>query len=130
MITRSSKTGKIAAIIYNYPTEQKLVPERANSIEEAQAIMEKGTARTFSFDLKNLKSKSSFNLEVMDAENANPVMAWKQLGSPEPPSKEQAEVLRQKAWALKKSKLSSDSNGKLSFSEKLLPWAVVLLKEL
>ena len=130
VITRSSKTGKITAIIYNYPSEEKLVPEPGNNMEEAQAIMDRGTARTISFELKNLKGKSKFKLETLDAENGNPVKAWKQLGSPEPPTKSQVDVLKQKAWGLKQTDLSSDSNGQLNFSEKVSPWAVLLLKEL
>ncbi len=130
VVTRNSKTGKVVAMIYNYPTEQKLVTERGNTLKEAQAIMDRGTARDFSFVLKNLKGKAKFSLEVLDAENGNPVQAWKQLGSPEPPTREQVTTLKQKAWALKTSGLNADSKGQLNFSEKLSPWSILLLKEL
>ncbi|MFZ4456470.1 MAG: GH39 family glycosyl hydrolase [Bacteroidales bacterium] len=130
VITRNSKTGKLAAIVYNYPTEQKLVPNRAYTIEEAEIVLERGTARTFSFNLKNLKSKSRFYLEVLDAENGNPVKAWKQLNCPETPSREQVELLKQKARTLKSAQLTTGLNGQLNFSKNVSPWSIMLLKEL
>ena len=69
-------------------------------------------------------------MEVLDAENGNPVKAWKQLGSPEPPSRQQTATLKQKAWALKTSGLNADSKGYLTFKEKVSPWSIILLKEL
>ena len=129
VVTRNSKTGKLVTLLYNYPAEVKTAPESgARSL--AQSTQDKGTAQLFDLKLTGLKANSSISIETLDKQYGNAIGAWQQMGSPEPPTREQVSILKQKAQELKKDVLSASDNGELNFSQSLASWSVILIREL
>jgi hypothetical protein len=52
------------------------------------------------------------------------------MGKPEPPNKEQTEVLRKEAWNTRKEIVRADSEGNLHISTSLPAWALVSIRQM
>lgn len=129
VVTRNSKTGKLVAILYNYPSEVQTAPE-SGSRGLAQSTQDKGTAQLFYLKLTGLKANSAISIETLDKQHGNAIGAWQQMGSPEPPNRKQVSILKQKAQELKKDVSTASDKGELNYSQSLESWSVVLIKEL
>jgi xylan 1,4-beta-xylosidase len=123
IVTRNSKTGKIAALVYHYPAEQKNVVEGAT-----EALLNVGTPRKFSLNVNNTKA-TSFNIDTLDRNNGYAYGKWKEMGKPEPPTREQTKQLKQSAMAVKKEVAKADANGGFKWERTLEPWTCVLIQQ-
>ncbi len=128
VITRDLKTQKIIALLYHYPDEMKsAVP--FGSVEVAQQALATGTPKIFSLVLENLSSNAEFSVETLDKENGFAYLKWQAMGSPEPPTPEQTEALKQFSMTTSINSMKADSEGVLSYEQLLDPWTVVLIQE-
>jgi xylan 1,4-beta-xylosidase len=80
-------------------------------------------------EIRDLPPSSAFEMDTLDATHGFCLAAWKEIGSPEPPSREQAQLLRKAAMGLKREVLKADSSGTLRLDLTLEPWAILMLRE-
>jgi xylan 1,4-beta-xylosidase len=125
IVTKHTKTGKITALIYHYPPEYKDVVNG-----NVEAVLKTGTPRKFSFDLSNLSKKATFQVETLDVDNGFAMTAWRKMGTPQYPSREQTKQLRMSAMATKKETLTADNKGKFAFEKTVTSWTCVLIQQL
>ncbi len=123
IVTRHSKTKKITALLYHYPNEIKHVVK--GSVE---GLLDKGTAKIFSIDIKGVKASSAISIETLDRNNGYAYKVWKDMGKPEPPTREQVKQLKLAAFATNKEKAKADAKGSFKFKRILQPWDCVLIE--
>jgi xylan 1,4-beta-xylosidase len=130
IVTRDKASGRVTALAYNYPAEEKIALPDTKTLEEADAIDASGSARELEIHLRGLAPNASFSIETVDRKHGNAVAAWESMGKPEPPNVEQTRALREAAWATKKETVRSDSAGNLELKRSIEPWSLVLVKQL
>lgn len=130
IVTRDHLSGRVTALIYNYPPEEKISLPVTNSVEEADAIDASGSARRLCLYLEGLPANASFLVETLDREHGDAVVAWEKMGRPDPPDPAQTRVLRDAAWDTKKEILHADRQGHLDVERSVDAWSLVLLKQL
>jgi xylan 1,4-beta-xylosidase len=130
IVSRDSKTGRIAAVGYNYPPETKVSLPVTTSQEAADSIDNSGSARDFVLNLDHLPANASFLVETLDKEHGDAITVWEAMGKPEPPNREQTEALRKLAWNTEKKIARTDETGRLHLSVKLPAWSIVLVKQM
>lgn len=129
-VTRHSKTGKVSAILYHYPVEViAAVPGSKGSRDIAEKTLATGSPRKFILNLTDLKPIASFQIEILDQEHGFALKEWQKIGSPEPPTREQTQLLKKLALNTQKKQIRSDAKGILHWELTLSPWTVVLLNE-
>lgn len=129
-LSRNSANGKVTALLYNYPAEVATsAPISKNSRDIAEKTLSTGKPRKFTVDITDLPVNASFEMEILDVDHGFALRDWQKMGSPEPPTREQAQYLRDKAMDTKKVSLQADSKGTLHWEAMLSPWSVVLIKE-
>lgn len=125
-VSRSSKTGKIVAVAYNYPKEYfDNVPSAKNAGNYMQASS-KGLDVTFT----HLKPNAKFVIETLDNEHGNVYRGYEAMGKPRNPTRQQVETLKEVSRQTLKEMVSADAKGRLTVKRTLTPWACVLIKEL
>lgn len=125
-ISRSSQSGKITAIAFNYPAEyETMVPSAKNFDNYMEA-----SSKEVNITLKNLTSEAVFEIEILDKEHGNVYDAYQNIGAPHSPTKEEIAVLKQKAWDTTKEIVKADADGNLILNFKLSPWSCVLIREI
>ena len=123
-VSRKSGNGKIVALAYNYPDEyKKAVPSGKNKLEQ-------GTAKKLDFVLSGLKPGTMFKIEILDKDNGNIHNYWESLGKPEPPTREQAMLMKRKANELKTETVVAAKDGNLKIEHVLTPWSLVLIEQI
>jgi xylan 1,4-beta-xylosidase len=128
VITR--RDGRLQALACHYPAEQPLALPPANTAAEAHACLALGQPRRLHLELAGLAPGASFRLEILDRGHGWGRGAWEAMGSPEPPTREQAAALRQAAWATRQEILTSGPDGRLVVDRELAPWAVALVEQI
>jgi xylan 1,4-beta-xylosidase len=130
IVTRDVKTRKITALFYHYPSELKTAIQ--SSVDDA-AISDKtldiGTPREFSLKISGLPMRAAFEIETLDSEYGYAFAAWKAMGSPEPPTRQQTNQLKTAAMATHKENIRAGFNGILTYQKTLASWTVVLMKQ-
>ena len=129
MVTKTAATGKVTALAYNYPTEERIVIPETATVEEADAVVATGSARKLELHLTGLREGAAFEIETLDKSHGNAVGAWEAMGRPEPPTRELTEALRAQAWATKK-EIVRAVGGKLDLERPIDAWSLVLVREL
>jgi xylan 1,4-beta-xylosidase len=130
VVTRDKASGRVTALAYNYPAEEKISLPVTNSVEAADAIDTSGSARDLEIHLRGLSPNASFLIETLDRQHGNAIAAWESLGRPEPPTPAQTKALREAAWATQKELVRADGAGNLDLHRMIAPWSLVLLKQL
>jgi xylan 1,4-beta-xylosidase len=97
IVTRSMGTGRVVALVYNYPPEVRVSLPVSKTLAEADGIDESGSARKLSLHIDHLPPSVSFLVEILDQEHGNAISAWEEIGRPDPPTREQTETLRKAA---------------------------------
>ena len=129
-VTRHSITGKVTAILYHYPAEIiAAVPGSKGSRDIAEKTLAAGSPKKFTLELTDLRPNALFEIEILDQEHGFSLKEWQKMGSPEPPTREQTQLLKKLALNTDKKQIRSDTKGILHWELTLSPWAVVLLKE-
>jgi xylan 1,4-beta-xylosidase len=130
VVTRDSKTGKISSLLYHYPAEViAAVPLSKGSRDIAEKTLATGSPKKYALEISDLKPNTEFEIEILDQEHAFALRVWQKMGSPEPPTREQTQLLKKLALNTKKEHIQSDDRGKLHWELTLSPWEVVLLNE-
>jgi len=129
VVTRDKTTGRVIALAYNYPVEEKVALPLSDSAEAADAIDASGGARDLEIHLRGLTPNAAFLVETLDREHGNAVAAWESMGRPEPPNQTQTEQLQEAAWATKKEFVCADGAGNLDLHRQIAPWSLVLVKQ-
>lgn len=125
-VSRSSVTGKITALAFNYPEEyEEAVPSSKNFSNYMEA-----SSKQIDFTLTGLTPGKAFVIETLDKSHGNVYDDYVAIGAPRSPSREEIAYLRQKAWDTKKETIEVASDGTLRLKLELLPWTCVLIKEL
>ncbi|MDD2257026.1 MAG: glycoside hydrolase [Bacteroidales bacterium] len=125
-VSRSSKTNKVVALAYNYPAEfESKVP----GAEHVGNYMN-ASSKQLNLSLTQLKPNTMFEIEVLDEENGNVYSDYVKMGAPHSPSRAEIAVLKDRAWATKKTMVRADAKGVLSLDMELTPWSCVLIREI
>jgi xylan 1,4-beta-xylosidase len=128
-ITRHKASGRIAALAYNYPLEEKVSLPVTNSVDAADKIDASGSARDLDIQIEGLPTNASFLIETLDRQHGDAVAAWESMGRPEPPTPSQTRALQDAAWATQKEIVRADAAGKLIVHRRIAPWSLVLLTQ-
>ena len=124
-ISRSSKTGKLSAIAFNYPKEyEQTVPSMQNFTNYMNA-----SSKTLDIVLEGLNPNACFEIEVLDKMHGNVYDAYLNMGAPHSPNIREIEFLRQKAWGTVKEIVKVDE-GRLILKRDIDPWSCILIREL
>lgn len=123
IVTRHSKTRKIVALLYHYPSEIKNVVEG-----DVKTGLNSGVPQKFVFNIKGITESSVFSIEVLDRNNGFAYSKWQEIGSPEPPTREQVKQLKSAAFATKKERIKVGVKKVLVFERTLQPWDCVLIQ--
>jgi len=130
MVTRHRQTGMVTALAYNYPKEVPEALPKTASVDQADKIVATGSARPLTITINGLPAQALFSVETLDVAHGNAVLAWEQMGRPEPPNRAETEQLRNAAWSTKRETVRADESGKLVLSRPLDAWSLVLLDQL
>ena len=129
VITRDKASGRISALAYNYPPEEKVSLPVTGSVEAADAIDASGSGRDLDIHLRALPPNASFLIETLDRYHGNAIAAWEDMGRPEPPNPKQTTALRKAAWATQTEVIRADGAGNFDLHRVIAPWSVVLIKQ-
>ena len=129
IVTRHRDSGKLTALVWHYPSEMKIAPPQTDSLKAAEAVMAIGSPAALKLVLTGLPAGAAMELQTLDQTHGNAVAAWEAMGSPEPPTREQAAELRKKAMALKRERLHADGAGRLVLDQPIEPWSLVLVQQ-
>jgi xylan 1,4-beta-xylosidase len=130
IVSREKGSGKVAVLAYNYPAEERIVLPETATVEAADAIDASGSPRELNIDLRGLPPNAPFSIETLDRSHGNAVAAWENMGRPEPPTREQAALLRDAAWGTAKEIVRADGAGILKLQRSMGAWSLVLVKQL
>jgi xylan 1,4-beta-xylosidase len=131
VVTRCSKTKKLSAIAYHYPAEVKqTVPASFDSRDQAYATLATGKPEQLNIELTGLKPGAKIVVEMLDQQNGNALAVWEKLGKPDNISRDQTKLLREKAAETKSEAFAADANGTFKLQRSVLPWSVILIREI
>ena len=131
ILTKKTTNNFISGIFYNYPSEViEAAPISIGSRDKAEKTLNTGSPQKINLYLSGLKPGSKFEVEIVDKENAFSLKSWQQMGSPEPPTREQTIKLKELGLKTKKINLIADNKGQLKWKYSLGPWAIALLKQI
>lgn len=126
VITRSSATGDVAAVLVNYPADMNGASVRAcDSYEEAAAYESKGPALEVRHRIGGLEPFAAYDITTLDLDHGDVARAWHRMGEPLNLSREQERELRHVADALHRDTITASAEGVLEIALTLPPWAVV-----
>jgi xylan 1,4-beta-xylosidase len=117
-------------IAYHYPPELLDTPPLNRSAADAEKILAIGRPQTLSVEIRDLPRNASLLVETLDVAHGFALPAWKAMGAPEPPSREQTEILRESAWNLRREFLQADDSGTFRMERTLEPWTVLMIREI
>lgn len=125
-VSRSSETGKISAVAFNYPKEfEDAVP----SSKDFDTYMN-ASSKEINFTLTGLSPHTPYVIETLDKEHGNVYDDYVEIGKPHSPDKEQMAYLKERAWNTLKETVLADEQGRIVINRVLRPWTCVLIKEL
>ena len=131
VVTRDSKTKKLSAIAFHYPTEMKqTVPASFDSRDTAYETLALGQPVQLNIEFSGLNPGAKILVETLDRQNGNALATWESLGKPDNISRDQAKILREKAAATKREEFSADTKGNFKLQRDIEPWSVVSIREL
>ncbi len=128
-VSRFSGDGSITAILYNYPQEYPKAVAMTKNHEEAMSVMNCGTPARRILNMTDLTPGAQFVIEMIDKDNGFALQTWREMGSPEPPTRQQTMLLRESAMMLKRTIVTADANGCLTIDMVLDAWNVVCVSE-
>jgi xylan 1,4-beta-xylosidase len=131
VLTRDSDTGRVSAVAYHYPAEEpRSVPASFDTRDLAVATQATGHPRPLSLIVTGVEPGTRFEVEVLDAGHGDAIGAWRALGEPAEPTREELAYLDRAARATALSTLVADRDGTLRLDRTLSPWSVLLLRQL
>ncbi len=128
--TREQDSNAVRVLVYHYPPEYRDTPALASCAKDAQEIAEQGQPGELSLTIRDLAPGAPLVVEILDANHGFALPAWKGMGAPEPPSREQTGHLREAAWNLRREFFSADDHGVFELKRTLMPWTVLMVRQL
>ncbi len=128
--TRDAGSHAMRVLAYHYPAELREAPPLTASPGDAEKIAAIGQPRNLRVEIRDLPPGASILVETLDAAHGFALPAWKAMGSPEPPSREDTELLREAARSLKRESFTADASGTFKLERSLEPWTVLMLREM
>ena len=129
-VATRNHSGGLRALAWNYPEECPSAPPMANSWEEAEKTLSIGSAKDLALRVTDVSPGTAFWVEVVDADAGFAGRAWRQMGSPSSPSREQTEILKDVGASSHRSLATAEPDGTLSLRLRLAPWAVALIRQI
>lgn len=126
-VSRSSETGKVTAIAFNYPKEFE---QRVPGGRDCNSYMKNVSPKQMDLKLTELKPHAVFEIEILDKDHGNVIDKYRAMGSPQSPNREETALLKQEGWNTAKEVIRADSNGVLTLKRELTPWSCLLIREL
>lgn len=125
-VSRSSTTGKVIAVAFNYPKEyENAVPSAKNFHNYMEA-----SSKELDLELTGLTPGATFVIETLDKDHGNVYDEYVKIGSPHSPTREETAYLKGKSWGTLKETIRVSQDGTLKLKRNLLPWTCILIKEL
>lgn len=126
VITRSSTTGDVSAVFYNYPADMGATGLAARrSYADTRALAEVGPARRVRHTIDGLVPGTVFDVAILSWEHGNVAEAWHRMGAPINPTRDEVADLRRAADDLDRRALTVAADGVLTIDVDLAPWAVM-----
>ncbi|WP_369372244.1 beta-xylosidase [Promicromonospora sp. Populi] len=130
VVTRDDATGRISALIYHYPHQvTRSVPASFDDRTVADTTEAAGSVRDTEITIDGLTPGAVVELETLDPSNANPVAAWRAMGAPSSPTREQTAALAAAARATRRESLVVAADGVLRIERSLAPWSLMLVRQ-
>jgi xylan 1,4-beta-xylosidase len=129
LVASRAKDGRILVLGYHYPPELREAPPLSATPADAEKILAMGQPRDFAIEISDLRPGARFEMETLDEKHGFCLEAWKDLGSPEPPTREETQSLRESAWNLQREVLAANTDGILRLNRTLSPWSVFMIRE-
>lgn len=126
-VSRSSKTGKISAVAFNYPKEFE---QRVPGSRDCNTFMNNVSSKPLDLKLTNLKPGTVIEIETLDKDNGNVIDKYRAMGSPHSPNREETALLKREGWSTVKEMITVGMDGVLVLKRDLTPWSCVLVREL
>lgn len=126
-VSRSSRTGKLTAVAYNYPKEFE---QRVPGSRDCRTFMENVSSKQVDLTFTDLKPGTVFEIETLDKEHGNVIDKFRSMGAPHSPNRQQTAVLKQEGWSTAKEIIQVSKDGTLTWKRELAPWSCVLIREL
>jgi xylan 1,4-beta-xylosidase len=131
VLTRDSASGKITGLFYHYPPEMPLsIPASFDTREVAERTLGLGRPEQLDVNVTGLDPNAAVLVETLDVMHGNAMQAWRGMGSPERPTREQTAVLRTMAENTRKETILADKNGEIHLRRGIEPWSLVLMTEI
>jgi xylan 1,4-beta-xylosidase len=131
VVTRDAASGRLSCLAYHYPEEVACaVPLSEPGRETADATLAKGEPRVLEIDLRGLEPESEFVAEKVGPFRGDALAAWRSIGQPEPPTREELAALRAVALEVPQETWKADVDGRLRLETALRPWDVLSLRQI
>ncbi|MGQ4510886.1 GH39 family glycosyl hydrolase [Streptomyces sp. DW26H14] len=127
--TRHGGTGTLAVLAYHYPEQQRSAPPKAAVRDEALAVQRVGEDTPLRVELRGLRPGARVVVETLAVGSGDATTAWRSMGSPDFPTREQTAELRAAAEDVRRRELAADGAGTFVLAETVTPWSVVLVRE-
>ena len=127
--TRDAASKTVRVLAWHYPSEVREAPPLSGSPGEAEKILALGQPRNLHLEIRDLPPNAAILVETLDASHGFCLPAWKEMGAPEPPSREEAKLLRDAALGVRREFLNADASGTFQLDRSLAPWTVLMLRE-
>ncbi len=89
-----------------------------------------GTPDSVALKIKGMRPNAELAVETLDETHGNALYAWREAGSPETPTREQTDTIRQGALAVFRETHVSDKNGTFNWKRPIQPWSLVFIREI
>lgn len=120
--------GGLSLLLWNYPEEAKGgLPLVRDSRKETRRALEMGETQKHHLSIQGLRPHEPLVLERLDPQHGCVVDAWLAWGAPDPPSREQVDLLRRMAHPSLTS-FSANASGRLELNVEMAPWALAQLR--
>jgi xylan 1,4-beta-xylosidase len=130
-LTRAAASGRISALAYHYPAQEpRSVPASFDGRDVARATQATGGPRRLALVVDGLRPGTRFEVETLDGEHGDALGAWRAMGEPAEPTREQLAELDRGARATHVRGVTAGGDGTVRLDETLAPWAVMLLRQL
>ncbi len=130
VISRSSDTGAVSAVLYNYPADMDGASVRmSSSHQEAMEIAHLGPQIRVRHRIEGVRPGATYAIERLDQDHGNVLQAWLDMGEPINISRAQAEELAHTADLLERSNVVASDDGVLDLDLILPGWAIVSIYE-
>ena len=131
VVTREHGTGRVSALVYHYPEEvTRSVPASFDTRDVADATEAAGVPRDVKLVIENLPAGAVIEIEILDPEHGNLLPAWRGIGSPSSPTREQTRLLDAAARATLRESVIVPPDGVLRIERTLAPWSLMLVRQI